>query len=42
MTALLSLVGKHPLLDLLLRAAAIAIVSIVILGMLPALANGAG
>jgi hypothetical protein len=42
MTALSTLVGNHPLLDLLLRAAAIVLVSIVILGLLPALADGAG
>ncbi len=42
MTGLSSITGKHPVLDLLLRIAAIAIISIAILGLLPALANGAG
>jgi hypothetical protein len=42
MNGLSSITGKHPVLDLLLRAAAIAIISIVILGLLPALANAAG
>jgi hypothetical protein len=42
MTALSRLSGSHSLLDLLLRAAAIAVVSIAILFLLPALANAAG
>jgi hypothetical protein len=42
MTALSSLAGNHPLLDLLLRAAAIAVISMAILFLLPALANAAG
>jgi hypothetical protein len=42
MSGLSSITGKHPFLDLLLRVAAIAIVSVVILGLLPALARGAG
>ncbi len=37
-----TLTGNHPLLELLLRAAAIGIVSFAILGLLPAIANGAG
>ncbi len=42
MSGLSNISGKHPVLDLLLRIAAIAIISIAILGLLPALANGAG
>jgi hypothetical protein len=42
MTVLSSLAGSHPWLDLLLRAAAIAVISIAILFLLPALANAAG
>ena len=42
MTGLTSLTRRHPLLDLLLRAAAIVVVSVVILLFLPALASAAG
>jgi hypothetical protein len=42
LTGLSNLAGSHPLLDLLLRVVAIALVSSVILLLLPALANAAG